>query len=503
MLLLLLLSGVLFAGCADDGRPVLSGFLLAESPSSVLAYTVAFDTDLPATTVVEVVADDGEVLTVPADAAMATTHELTILGLRAETTYTLVVRATGPGGGEARREEAFTTRALPDDLPPLDVEVLEPDRVEPGYTFFGIRRWTPAVDGEYGYLLALNRDGDVVWYVDLGHVPGPVEQRPNGNIVYTYQNRNMAELTPLGDRVWSRAAGDLGMDSFHHENHLLADGSILVLGTELRTVGGYPDDATYDVVGDTVALLDPGATTVLHEHSLFDVLDPLRTRPGFDATFWNGHYADVSDGTKDWTHGNAVVVDPSDGSYVASLRHQDWLVKVAADDGSLLWRFGHEGDFALTDNGLFPFHTHSPVFDDDGVLLVYDNGNARVGLEGPPFTRAVAYRLDEAQMTATELWEYRGDEPYHAPFVGSVQRLTNGNVLVTDGGLIEGCPSADDPMACVPQNTRQKWARVTEVTGDADATAVWRLTVRDDAEESPTGYTVYRAYRIASLYGAQ
>jgi hypothetical protein len=62
----------------------------------------------------------------------------------------------------------------------------------------------------------------------------------------------------------------------------------------------------------------------------------------------------------------------------------------------------------------------------DGDLLFYDNGLHHA----PPESRAVEYRLDTTANTATLVWEYRRVPVIETQFVGSVERLTNGDTLV-------------------------------------------------------------------------
>lgn len=226
--------------------------------------------------------------------------------------------------------------------------------------------------------------------------------------------------------------------------------------------------------------------------SLFDYLDPHRVRGGFDQPFWDPTYAqDASDGTKDWTHGNSVVHDPRDDSLLVSLRHQDWILKLERESGELLWRFGPEGDFALA-NGDWSYHQHAPELQDDGSLLIYDNGNGRESLaEGQlPYSRVVQYELDEETMVASEVWEYRGAEPYYAPFLGDADRLDNGNVLIVDGGLVA------DPVAPVIALHNHKQARLREVTPDGEVVFELLTPGFDVSAAVGRSWSVYRAERV-------
>jgi hypothetical protein len=92
----------------------------------------------------------------------------------------------------------------------------------------------------------------------------------------------------------------------------------------------------------------------------------------------------------DWLHANSLYYDPQDGSIIWSSRHQDWVMKIDYENGSLaatgniLWRMGPEGDFVFNNiyNDPWPWfsHQHDAVVQSNGLgsLTVYDNGNTRV-----------------------------------------------------------------------------------------------------------------------------
>ncbi len=63
----------------------------------------------------------------------------------------------------------------------------------------------------------------------------------------------------------------------------------------------------------------------------------------------------------------------------------------------------------------------------NGHILLFDNGD---GSNGRP-SRAVEYAIDEKRKVATLIWEYRSPEKESfREFMGSVQRLSNGNTLI-------------------------------------------------------------------------
>jgi hypothetical protein len=190
---------------------------------------------------------------------------------------------------------------------------------------------------------------------------------------------------------------------------------------------------------------------------------------------------------RDWTHANALALDESTNTLYVSLRHLDSVValRYQEDDegpaGELLWELGDQGTIELT-SGEFTSHQHAVEVLGDGELLIYDNGNGKA----PPYSRAVIYRVDADAGTAEQVWEHRDTTPdgqsVFTPFLGDVDLLVNGNVLVTHGGASAAFG--------------QLLARIVEVDFESDE-IVWDLSVGSDGV-----WAIYRAERYDSMYGA-
>jgi hypothetical protein len=128
----------------------------------------------------------------------------------------------------------------------------------------------------------------------------------------------------------------------------------------------------------------------------------------------------------DYVHGNSLDVDP-DGNIILSSRHMDEVTKISRTTGEILWRLGGKNNQFTFVNDPIPFsHQHSVRLLANGHLVLFDNGNLRL----PPFSRAVEYALDEAQETATLVWQYRLTPDAFGPAFGYVQRFSNGNTLI-------------------------------------------------------------------------
>jgi hypothetical protein len=491
---------------ADDVGDIVASIesmIATENPANKLSAYVFVDTDIPTTARLEVETEDGELWqTVYGSDEMTASHEILLVGLYAETQYTIT--AVVDAGGEietASDPQGFTTGSLPDDFPPIEVIVSDPDRMSPGYTLFSINRWTPGLDNTYGVLIIVDELGQVVWYNRTGLAIADANVLPNGNIAYIFGYHGAAEVNMAGEQVSAWMSNIVGIDAMHHSIDETEEGNILVLGSELQEIDGYLDDSgettSYFVVGDNIHEFSRDFDMV-NTWSMFDYFDPLEIGEGFDDNFWDLVYADGQSvqSTKDWSHANAAFIDPADGNVVVSLRHLDRIIKIDRDTGELLWWFGEGGDFTLLDGGQWQYHQHAPSFTQNGTMLVYDNGNVRAEYEEGdiPYTRVVEYALNYEDMTAEQVWEYRNTEPYHAPAWGDVDELENGNRLITDAGVVA------DPTQPETEPDNQKWARIIELTPGENPEVVFYIEVKDHSEENPTGYHMYRSNRLQSLY---
>ena len=299
------------------------------------------------------------------------------------------------------------TAPLPDDFPLLRVKISVPDEMEPGVTLFSA---VPYEGGAFSFLIAVDEEGEVVWYYRADHVIGYVTQLRNGNLLYLYRagaieyRAGAIEIDWLGNmlRHWipaslasSVAAGDIPVsaDSLHHDMQELPNGNLLGLSTELRRVDQYPSSEadpsapaeTAHVVGDVVVEFTPDGR-IVDSWSLLDLLDLRRICYGSLDGFWDALYRDFATSTKDWTHANALFHDPSDDSILVSLRHQDALIKVSRATGELRWILGTPGGwnppwhpYLLQPDGEveWPYHQHSSTVTPEGTILLFDNGNFR------------------------------------------------------------------------------------------------------------------------------
>jgi hypothetical protein len=225
----------------------------------------------------------------------------------------------------------------------------------------------------------------------------------------------------------------LGYTLDTHDIKLFPNGHALVFGSEVRTFdmsaivpGGKP---AASVTGNIIQELDSNKRLVFEWHT-FDYIAITNT------------FADMTQATFDYAHINAMSIDPTDNNLLASLRTTSEIVKIDRRTGQIIWRLGGKRNMFTflgehAENA--PYYTvgqHDVHRLPNGNLLYFDNGNISGGGVTPSdrtYSRAVEYALDETNMTATLVWEFRHTPDISAGCTGSLKRFPNGNTLIDWG----------------------------------------------------------------------
>ena len=427
-------------------------------------------------------------------------HHLPILELTAETAYDVAVRIeTDPPVQSAT--QTVVTGALPDHFPPLSVTVAEPDSLDPGLTIMTVVEWAAHVEMDGNFLVALNEEGQVVWYEKLTGLNVGLHVDELKRIYTTETVLNAVRVDPYGESktVWS--AESLGVETTHHEVRPTADGGLATITTEHTLVPGWFHPyigvpVAFNIISDILATFDADGH-MTWSWSLIDHFDPLEHHTDdLHMAFWTIPPYDHLDHPKDWSHGNAMV--PNGSSWLASFRNLDWLIQVDPDTDKIDFVFGWNGDFELETGGKWFSRQHAPQVLPSGNILLYDNGNDRADrMPGDqPYSRAVEYSLNFETMKATEVWSWDGGTPrVFCPIVGDVDELPGGTHLVTDGAVYEATTYDDGDI--IPHFT----GRVREVADiKSDPRVLWEAIVGTPGDYESTSWVVYRSVKVDSLY---
>ncbi|MEO1081715.1 MAG: aryl-sulfate sulfotransferase [Pseudomonadota bacterium] len=379
-------------------------------------------------------------------------YRIPVLGLRPSSDYEIDIEIRD--GGVTLEERSFSHRtpappANPLAFPPIDIQVIESERMEPGITFLSVRRralgrpqWlTPAqyaFSTKWGMLLALDNQGQVVWWYESDARTAGIEHLQNGNILMHRADFSAVEIDLLGftrNQYYAEnrpfpvpdnpdAIAIKGHQTLHHQPYQLPNGDFLSFTANAYLIEDYytsdsdPAAPRKDqmVMADTVIQFSPAGDQVWTWNTM-DYLDPFRI--GYD-TFWAYWWVRGFDRHVDWTHANGVSYDENDDSVLISLRNQSAVLKIDRQSGDIKWILGrHDNwperlqDKLLTPVGelLWPAYQHNPRITHRGSVILFDNrahGGALAFEERQPvsegFSRGVEYVVDEEAMTVRQVW---------------------------------------------------------------------------------------------------
>ncbi len=475
--------------------PVISNLHLAPNPNNALSTLVELNTSVPATPKVTVSSSVGTFV-VPATGTVSSEpgllHAVAVLGMRSQVPYTFTVTATTPSGlTSAPGSLSYTPPPLPDGFPPLQLTVREPGNYAPGMLLFGMTRGIVAADtGIY----VVDDEGQPIWYYRKPvTVFSHTGQLKNGNFIYVdYLAGTVGEVDMLGNPVHTYTSNINGL--LHHDVEELPNGNLLMLDVEVRPTAGFPGNQTYNLVGDVVVERDRNTGATVWALHLLDLLDPYRyaSQEMFDTPVYDAYFNNIP--TKDWSHVNNVIYDPSDDSVILSPRTQNIIIKVKRSTKQLVWVTGENLPMSTRDDtwpfltftgsGRLPNYPHGPSIAPNGDLILYDNGN-----ELPvQYSRGVEYALDTVHNQVRQVWEFVDpayDPPLFGPWLGNALGFPGGTALVDDAGIND------------PNLVYLRWAKFTEVR-QSDNHKVWELICRDPANLE--GYNGFDSEKIQSLY---
>lgn len=296
------------------------------------------------------------------------------------------------------------SRVKPGDL---TTTVLAPQAMQPGYT------------------LLAHVEGDALFWVDAGGDPvrefvlswpvGYVEQLSSERLLNLSRGR-LQEIDGTGKVLWEyKVPGAL----VHHDVIPSGNGTYYTLVQKV-----HPElDLWYDEIHE----VSPEDGVVWTWNSL-DHLDPSEPTGCELPHDWSGK--------TDWLHANSLDLYPN-GDLLVSLRNLNKIVRVSRKTGRITWSWG-EGILG---------HAHSVKFLDNGNITIFDNGYHRQrGKHCDPKCSSRAIEIDPK--SGEIVWEYHDEKLFSQGF-GDVDRLANGNTLITYGQrhpnatIIEVSPSGE------------------------------------------------------------
>lgn len=205
-----------------------------------------------------------------------------------------------------------------------------------------------------------------------------------------------------------------------HELQVLSNGGYLLIGRREHRV----DMSRYIIGGRTNAIV---LESCIQEYTPNDELIFLwRAWDHFDIR--DLQFTILFGNTIYFPHMNSIDID-EDNHILLSSRNLNEVTKIHRQTGEIIWRLsGPKNQFTFLNDDLNGFTTQHDIRAlGNNHYTIFDNGD----LHHPPLTRAVEYKLNPDQMTATLVWEYQNNKPLtYSYYMGNVQRLSNGNTLI-------------------------------------------------------------------------
>jgi len=498
---------------SDGPTLVASAVRRADATRVSLVNVLEVTTDVPAQVTVHLTDPEGDVRDIVFD-DLAVAHELPILGLRFDTVYDIGLTLIDEQGGVSEIPSAGQTLAdsPPQVWPTIDVLTADASQMEPGYTLFALNVFKSI---DHSYLVVMDDEGKVVWLYKASGTALDARIDQSGNILCLLDNE-LVQIDFLGNELarynpdGSRGGTPVDVLAFHHEANEMPNGNLLSLTDRIESHPNFPqnynnpaDTGPEDVLSHDIVEFDRSGAIVGEWH-LWDLIDTDRIA-----------YDSRNEDPKDWVHSNAVTYDPTDDSFLVSLRHQDALIKFSRATGELMWILAPHDNWSpefqpylLTpEPGTeWAFHPHGPMISPTtGRIVVFDNGNWRISpFDGNPYpdtvdqySRLVEYEVDPKAMTVRQTWEFLapGDEVLFSYATGDADYLpSTGNVLGTYGFtyVADGVENEDMGRGFGSSRLIEVNPTTNEVAFD-----VW---MHAPISEVPDGWHGYRAVRFPSLY---
>lgn len=325
---------------------------------------------------------------------------------------------------------------------------------------FGVRKYIPE-KCENGFTLFSNAWGYTEYLIDMRGLvvhrwpvthSNVAELLPNGNLL-THNDPGplgrgwIEELAPDGSVLWRWEGEERLGAANHHDFYRVSEDELVLLAWQKESVIEklYRKDLKPDYMRtDLVLRINPLKGKILWEFSLSDHLEELCELAGLPLPipYFYGKRGEGLENLQprapaDWCHTNTVEVLPSnpsgekdgrfqEGNILLSFRNLDTIAIIDPVKESFVWCYG----LGVLDG------QHQPTMLDNGHILVFDNGTYR--------GYSVVWEIDP--LTEKIVWEYKNQENFFSPFRSGVQRLTNGNTLITEcdaGHIFEVTPTKE------------------------------------------------------------
>jgi len=306
-----------------------------------------------------------------------------------------------------------------------------------GFTLF------PATGTAQVHLLDMNGSIVNTWDVDANRA----RLLPNGNLLVVHMSRwgrrvpewrelmrVIREYTWDGEVAWEYEATDV----VHHDLRKLDNGNVLFLGRSL-----VPEKLLKTVDNPYRRFADTRTDSVVEVNMEGEVVWEWAAHDHIDLNYCGARgceFLDRNEDTRreidDWTHVNSVQALPENKWYDAGderfkpgnvlIMPRNWWTAILIDreSGKIVWEYS--GDYKGGLGGGHEPHMIEKGLPGAGNILIFDNGQRNSNHPGESFL------LEINPVTKEIVWIYEAGEDFFSNSRGSMQRLPNGNTLISE-----------------------------------------------------------------------
>ncbi len=349
-------------------------------------------------------------------------HYLPIYGLYADKENEVVVEY-----GNVSKTFKIKTDKLPDDMI-LPTSVTKDASKLTNDLYF----YTPS---SKGYTAAYDTNGEVRWYLTINAI-WEVNRLQNGHLLLSterlvnspYYMTGLYEMDMLG-KIYKEYSLEGG---YHHDYFEMENGNLIVASDNFSN-GKTVEDYVVEIDRETGKVV-----------KTWDISSILNHEDGKSEN-WSEY---------DWFHNNAVWYDKNTNSITLSGRHQDAVINISYEDGSLNWILGDKTNWSedyqkyfFTPKGKnfeWQWSQHAAMITPEGYVFLFDNGNNKSKIEeeyvdaSKSYSRGVMYKIDTEAMTIEQVFEYgkeRGSS-FYSPYISDVDYLAKNHYIVHSGGIV-------------------------------------------------------------------
>ncbi|MCI8394274.1 MAG: aryl-sulfate sulfotransferase [Bacilli bacterium] len=372
-------------------------------------------------------------------------HYLPIYGLYANQENQVLIEYE-ENGQKKKNTIQIQTDKLPDNMIlPTEIKK-EKSKLTNDLYFF-----TPS---SIGYTCAYDVNGDVRWYL-TNYALWKIDRLKNGHLLVSterlmnspYYMTGLYEMDLLGKiyKEYSLPGG------YHHDYYEMDNGNLLIASDDFGNENGTVEDYIVEIDHETGKII-----------KTFDLKNILKMEDGKSEN-WSNY---------DWFHNNSVWYDQKTNSITLSGRHQDAVINIDYENGSLNWIIGDSTNWSEEYQKYFfkPIHNnfewqwsqHAAMITPEGYVFLLDNGNNKSKIKEEyvdaqkSYTRGVMYKINTENMTIEQIWQYgkeRGSE-FYSPYISDVDYLGKNHYIVHSGGIVYVNGTNSNQPAGFSKNTK-------------------------------------------------